>query len=54
VHDRDSVTETLAWYEAGLRRDVAAPRRRAPADVRLYVFSDHGMTPIRWTYDLRT
>jgi len=21
--------------------------------VRMFVFSDHGMTPIRWTYDLR-
>jgi hypothetical protein len=52
VHDRASVTEMLAWYEAGLRR-VWQAARAARDDVRLYVFSDHGMTPIRWTYDLR-
>ena len=27
--------------------------RDAGRDVRMFVFSDHGMTPIRWTYDLR-
>jgi hypothetical protein len=52
VHEPDSVTATLAWYEAGLRR-VWEAATRARADVRLFVFSDHGMTPIRWTYDLR-
>src|SRR4029450_12404298 len=52
VHDQASVTEMLAWYEAGLRR-VWQAARAARDDVRLYVFSDHGMTPIRWTYDLR-
>ena len=52
VHDRASVTEMLAWYEAGLRR-VWQAARAARDDVRLYVFSDHGMTPTRWTYDLR-
>src|SRR5262245_29416834 len=52
VHDRDSVTDMLAWYEAGLRR-IWQAARTARSDVRLYVFSDHGMTPIRWTHDLR-
>jgi hypothetical protein len=46
------VTEALAWYEAGLRR-VWEAAARTRSDVRMYVFSDHGMTPIRWTYDLR-
>lgn len=52
VHEPDSVRATVAWYEAGLRRvwEAAIRTRR---DVRLFVFSDHGMTPIRWTHDLR-
>lgn len=52
VHEPDSVSATLAWYEAGLRR-VWEAAARAGRDVRLFVFSDHGMTPIRWTHDLR-
>ena len=52
VHEPDSVSATLAWYEAGLRR-VWEAATRARRDVRLFVFSDHGMTPIRWTHDLR-
>jgi len=52
VHEPDSVTRTLAWYEAGLRR-VWEAATRARGDVRMFVFSDHGMTPIRWTHDLR-
>jgi hypothetical protein len=51
IHDRDGVTAQLASYEAGLRRVWRAAQSRHD-DVRLYVFSDHGMTPIRWTYDL--
>jgi hypothetical protein len=52
VHEPDEVGTMLAWYEAGLRRiwDAAT---RARDDVRMFVFSDHGMTPIRWTHDLR-
>jgi hypothetical protein len=51
VHDADGVTARLGWYEAGLRRvwEAARGRRR---DVRMFVFSDHGMTPVRWTCDL--
>lgn len=52
VHEPDSVTSMLAWYEAGLRR-VWEAATWAGREVRLFVFSDHGMTPIRWTYDLR-
>jgi hypothetical protein len=52
VHDPDSVTTMLAWYEAGLRR-VWESARRSGREVRMFVFSDHGMTPIRWTHDLR-
>jgi hypothetical protein len=51
VHDAEGVTATLARYEAGLRGVWDAARRRR-SDVRMFVFSDHGMTPIRWTYDL--
>jgi len=52
VDDAAGVTEKLAWYEAGLRR-IWEAATRARSDVRMFVFSDHGMTPIRWTYDLR-
>jgi hypothetical protein len=52
VHEPHSVTKTVAWYEAGLRK-VWEAATRARSDVRMFVFSDHGMTPIRWTHDLR-
>ena len=52
VHQPDSVSAMLAWYEQGLRR-VWEAATRARRDVRMFVFSDHGMTPIRWTHDLR-
>ena len=52
VHEPDSVSRMVAWYEAGLRR-VWEAATRARADARMFVFSDHGMTPIRWTHDLR-
>jgi len=52
VHEPDSVSQTVAWYAAGLRA-VWEAATRARRDVRLFVFSDHGMTPIRWTHDLR-
>jgi type I phosphodiesterase/nucleotide pyrophosphatase len=51
IHEPDSVTRTLDWYEAGLRRVFEAAS--ATREARMFVFSDHGMTPIRWTYDLR-
>lgn len=51
IGDEAGVAGRLAWYEAGLRR-VWDAARRTGRDVRMFVFSDHGMTPIRWTYDL--
>ena len=51
IHDADGVSERLSWYEAGLRRIFTSAR--SVRDTRMLIFSDHGMTPIRWTYDLR-
>jgi hypothetical protein len=51
IDDDDGVGRRLAWYEAGLRRIWQAAR--SVRDARMLIFSDHGMTPIRWTYDLR-
>jgi hypothetical protein len=51
VHDSRAVDARLAWYEAGIRRLYEAARRRW-GGVRLRLFSDHGMTPIRETRDL--
>src|SRR5437867_9276655 len=51
VHEPHGVAAQLNWYEAGLRRVWEAARRERD-DVRMFVFSDHGMTPVRWTYDL--
>jgi type I phosphodiesterase/nucleotide pyrophosphatase len=51
VQDAEGVTAKLRWYEDGLRRiHDAAVRRWGRA--RLHLFSDHGMTPTRATYDL--
>jgi hypothetical protein len=52
IHDPEHVRRAVDWYEAGLRR-VWQAATRARDDVRMFVFSDHGMTPIRWTCDLR-
>ena len=51
VSEPDQVTARLKWYEERLRRiiDAAAARWR---NVRVYLFSDHGMTPIRGTENL--
>ncbi len=51
IHDAESVRRTVDWYEAGLRRVFQAAS--AWRETRMFIFSDHGMTPIRWTYDLR-
>jgi Type I phosphodiesterase / nucleotide pyrophosphatase len=51
IHDGEGVSERLAWYAAGLRRIFTAARE--VRETRMIVFSDHGMTPVRWTYDLR-
>lgn len=51
VKDAAGVTERLRWYEEGLRKvyEAALASGRSP---RMYVFSDHGMTPIEDTRDL--
>jgi hypothetical protein len=51
VHDRAGVEAQLDWYARGLR-EIWRAAQQARDDVRMVVFSDHGMTPIRWTYDL--
>jgi hypothetical protein len=51
IDDAAGVSERLAWYEAGLSRIYRAARE--VRDARMLIFSDHGMTPTRWTYDLR-
>lgn len=52
IHEPEGVAAALQWYERGLRRlFIAAAGARH--EVRMFVFSDHGMTPIRWTHDLR-
>jgi hypothetical protein len=51
IHDTAGVHDRLRWYEAGLRRIFEAAR--GVRETKMLIFSDHGMTPIRWTYDLR-
>ena len=51
VSDSRGVTERLRFYEDGLRRIYQAALERW-GYARLYVFSDHGMTPIHSIYDL--
>jgi predicted AlkP superfamily pyrophosphatase or phosphodiesterase len=51
VRDASGVSSKLHWYERELRRAYkAACARWGAAD--LYVFSDHGMTPVSGTRDL--
>jgi len=52
LHEPETVLTLLGRYERGLRR-VFEAARRARTDVRLFVFSAYGVTPIRWTHDLR-
>ncbi len=51
IDDPDGVQAQLQAYETGLRQIVQAARERW-GQVRLRVFSDHGMTPIQQTVDL--
>jgi hypothetical protein len=51
IDDAAAVDERLRWYEERLRTVYEAARART-ADVRLFVFSDHGMTPVRDTWDM--
>jgi len=52
LHRPATVAALVAWYEGAIRRVFDAARRGRP-DVRLFVLSAYGVTPIRWTYDLR-
>lgn len=52
IGDTDGVAARLQWYEARLRRLYRAVVQRWGGDVRFFVFSDHGMTPVKQTYDL--
>jgi len=49
--DASSVEQRLKWYAGRLRQLFALARELDPR-VNLTVFSDHGMTPVRHTYDL--
>jgi hypothetical protein len=51
VHDSRAVDAKIRWYEAGIRKLYEAASRRWER-VRLRVFSDHGMTPLRDSRDL--
>lgn len=53
VSDTQGVDEQLRFYEEGLRRIYRAAQARW-GQARLTVFSDHGMTPIKRTFDLIT
>lgn len=46
------VGEVLAWYDARIR-ELMESARRTYDDVRLYVFTDHGMHDIHTGYDLQ-
>lgn len=47
----EKVAAKLAWYEQKLT-ELVAQARTLYSDVRLHVFSDHGMTDVRETCDL--
>lgn len=51
IGDDDGVAAQFRWYEDGLRRIYRAASERW-GHVRMYIFSDHGMTPVGWTHDL--
>ncbi len=51
LSDTDGVTAKLRWYEERLRKIYKAALARW-GEARLYIFSDHGMTPIAATRDL--
>lgn len=55
LHDDGKVSPRvdakIAWYEAQLKEILRVARQKY-SDVRLYVFSDHGMTDTRDTCDL--
>lgn len=50
-NDEASIDPQLKWYEDRLREFFALARQKDP-DVRISIFSDHGMTPVSQRYDL--
>jgi hypothetical protein len=50
-NDPEKIAGKLAWYEQSLQRLFAAALRRDP-EAKFFLFSDHGMTPVRRHYDL--
>ncbi|MEQ8763810.1 MAG: alkaline phosphatase family protein [Planctomycetota bacterium] len=51
--DRAAVRERLRWYEAAIRRLVRVAEEAGAEEVHVSVFSDHGMTPVTKTADLK-
>jgi predicted AlkP superfamily pyrophosphatase or phosphodiesterase len=49
--DSDRLDRHLKWYEGRLREVFELAKRRDP-EVRISIFSDHGMTPVGQRYDL--
>ncbi len=49
--DAEKIADKLAWYEQNLDRLFAAALRRDP-EAKFFLFSDHGMAPVRRYYDL--
>jgi len=47
----DAIAERVAWYEGNIRQIVSEAQTLAE-EVRLFVFSDHGMAPITRHFDL--
>ncbi len=50
-NDPEKIAVKLAWYEQRLQTLFAAALRRDP-QAKFFLFSDHGMTPVRRHYDL--
>ena len=50
-NEPEKIAGKLAWYEEQLRLVFAAALRR-DREAKFFLFSDHGMTPVRRHYDL--
>ncbi len=48
-----NVTEKIAWYEQELERLIQVAKE-SYQEVRLFLFSDHGMTDVKETYDIKS
>ena len=49
--DHQSVTDKIAWYETHLRNLLATAQEQYK-EVRLFIFSDHGMTDVHTDFNL--